>query len=488
MLELDGPVDADAADGALARDSSANDGATTSEPGISGTSDGASSDGTDDGAPADAATDRGAAIDGDAGGLDGDASGDVGTDAVSRTDAAADATSAEDSGNGTDARTGDDSGSDPDGANDDGGTTVDASDAGDSGDANASGTDGGTCSTDLSSDPRNCGACGHDCTTCPPTNGSASCVAGVCAPALLTAFSSRNVSEVYLNDQVYWVERSGNQSIVRRVPKTGATNVETVGAFDGDVHDLFGSRDAYLYYASTETDGTGGIHRFIGPGVVGPHPLFLAEASPPRRSGESLEVVGGTFYFVERQLTNTGAHVSSTVSSCSGSGCFDRATVTAIYSTASVMAGPVAVDASGLASGTVYGFEANGVRGYPFPTGAPFTLKSGVSTSIPNLLGAAFGSVFFWSTQGEGLVSSVAPALPLDSNARGPIVNLGNGDVVFGTLPSTPGAQRTIFRRAANGALTTVAVGSTVQSKAPLATDRTCVYWAAPDAIYRAPP
>lgn len=93
-----------------------------------------------------------------------------------------------------------------------------ASDAGTNPDEDAA-----TCIADLTSDPRNCGACGHDCA-------GGGCASGRCTPvAFITEANGNVVRAVTANDtHVYWANSTAN--VIHRIDVDGTDRQEVVAS------------------------------------------------------------------------------------------------------------------------------------------------------------------------------------------------------------------------------------------------------------------
>jgi hypothetical protein len=102
---------------------------------------------------------------------------------------------------------------------------------------------------DTSSDPKNCGACGHDCL-------GGACTGGVCQSIVISAGGAQ-VMDLRMDDtNVYWFEKSGCIGCERlmRAPRDGST-APTVLAVDQKSPDALTPRTAGLYWTEP-TEGT----------------------------------------------------------------------------------------------------------------------------------------------------------------------------------------------------------------------------------------
>jgi hypothetical protein len=71
--------------------------------------------------------------------------------------------------------------------------------------------DAAPCTADVSSDPHNCGACGHDCL-------GGACLAGSCQPVVVATSAQGNIGVAVNASGVFWTSEDGN---VRTVPLAG---------------------------------------------------------------------------------------------------------------------------------------------------------------------------------------------------------------------------------------------------------------------------
>ena len=93
-------------------------------------------------------------------------------------------------------------------------TSLDGLRGGDGGALDAATT---TCAADLTSDPKNCGACGHDCL-------DGACQNGRCQPVVLQPPSSQHAAAIAVDDTyVYWADNYG-ATIYRANKRDGSAN------------------------------------------------------------------------------------------------------------------------------------------------------------------------------------------------------------------------------------------------------------------------
>jgi hypothetical protein len=141
-----------------------------------------------------------------------------------------------------------------------------------------------SCSVDLGSDPRNCGACGHVCTAL--IDGRGWCDQGLCRGGETV---TQNASSFVLDgDFIWFTDHEG----LKRVPKTGGTPVMmraprmTTTSSEVDI-DLATADDHHLYLSISASSRTlihrwpkdGGAESIIGElrPIVGPGGLYLAQ-------------------------------------------------------------------------------------------------------------------------------------------------------------------------------------------------------------------
>jgi len=116
-----------------------------------------------------------------------------------------------------------------------------------SGYADCDGVNSNGCEANLSTDPDNCGACGHDCQ-------SGICSSGLCGAWVLATEAATPVNIALSSTHVYWVTASS----VRRVAKAGGA-VETVVSGFTSLRGV-GTSSTHVYFSDLGTS-TGSIRR-----------------------------------------------------------------------------------------------------------------------------------------------------------------------------------------------------------------------------------
>ncbi len=158
----------------------------------------------------------------------------------------------------------------------------------------------GGCGADLSSDPRNCGACGHDCL-------GATCTDGYCEPEVI-APDQESPQYIAVNaDTVYWSTMSGE---IRFCPKQDCSGSGAVFASSPHPQGL-AATDSTLYWADFDS---GKILSCAADGCTG-QPLELASG---QEGAVGLTVDGESVYWATK---------SGSVATCPRSGCVGQPTV-----------------------------------------------------------------------------------------------------------------------------------------------------------------
>jgi hypothetical protein len=130
--------------------------------------------------------------------------------------------------------------------------TSDAKDASDAtAFADADADAGPACDADLTTDPKNCGSCGHDCL-------GGTCVAAKCQPIVLLDGVQYKPTGLAVDDTSVFVMEDNTQSILR-VGKDGDAGVATVVANEPNLFDMVAS-GGYVYFSNpTSADGGAGM-------------------------------------------------------------------------------------------------------------------------------------------------------------------------------------------------------------------------------------
>jgi hypothetical protein len=115
------------------------------------------------------------------------------------------------------------------------------------GDGGARDGDAAGCVADLASDPRNCGACGHDCL-------AGDCADGGCRPFVVATGLSSPHALALGPDHVYWAVVSGMDHDVVRCPRSGcgAKAPELVTTHSDEVESIVATRER-LYFTTGDT-------------------------------------------------------------------------------------------------------------------------------------------------------------------------------------------------------------------------------------------
>jgi hypothetical protein len=147
-------------------------------------------------------------------------------------------------------------------------------------------TDGGTdgpvsCVADLSTDPKNCGACGHDCF-------GGACAAGKCGPVELGTVTGAPLRDVVVSDQYVfvsgYVSLSTDASGIWRIPKNGGPVEQYVTTRYAEAMAIFGDTLYFVVHDDPEngTDQHGGVWSCPLTGASPCVPKLIAAADNPR--------------------------------------------------------------------------------------------------------------------------------------------------------------------------------------------------------------
>ena len=140
-------------------------------------------------------------------------------------------------------------------------TTLDA--------ASDAASDAPTCSSDLRTDPKHCGRCGHDCL-------GGGCSAGTCQPVIL-ASEQLHPTEIALDATHVYFAATAASSVLRVPVKGGAVELLTDGATLGS---NIAIDDAYVYFMNGGYPN-GGVARVPKSGAVDAGPTTIATAVFP---------------------------------------------------------------------------------------------------------------------------------------------------------------------------------------------------------------
>ena len=162
----------------------------------------------------------------------------------------------------------------PDGSSTDAATNVEGS-------TGEAGADTSTCVADLSTDPKNCGRCGHDCV-------GGACAAGKCAPVPLGTVSNAPLEDMVVTDSFVFVSTRvtlvSQRGGVWRLGKSGGTPEPYVTL--GDVRALAVLADKLYFVVNDNPAGTagqfGGLYSCPIVGAAPCTPTLIAAATSSR--------------------------------------------------------------------------------------------------------------------------------------------------------------------------------------------------------------
>jgi hypothetical protein len=158
-------------------------------------------------------------------------------------------------------------------------STTPATEAGVEGAVADGAAEGGAICANVTTDPMNCGRCGHDCL-------GGACAAGVCQPLLVASFTDQPVGSVVLSqDHVFWntmQDLAGGPGNVYSCPKVGCAGAFTVLPAVGNVVRNLGSDGAQKVYAGAFYGG-GGLFE-VGPKSMGSRLTNLEGGNPMQMS------------------------------------------------------------------------------------------------------------------------------------------------------------------------------------------------------------
>jgi hypothetical protein len=152
-------------------------------------------------------------------------------------------------------------------------------------------SEGGAICANVTTDPTNCGRCGHDCL-------GGACAAGVCQPLLVASFTDQPVGSVVLSqDHVFWntmQDLAGGPGNVYSCPKVGCAGAYTVLPAVGNVVRNLGSDGAQKVYAGAFYGG-GGLFE-VGPKSMGNRLTVTQGGNPMQMSVRADALFYVSFY------------------------------------------------------------------------------------------------------------------------------------------------------------------------------------------------
>ena len=345
-----------------------------------------------------------------------------------------------------------------------------------------------SCTADLGSDPRNCGACGHDCL-------GGACSAGRCEAVELASQPGPIVGGPIVDStNVYWVTASDADAgptttfaLMRHSLASPGAGAELVGALTGgytDSEGLAATSDSILWMRSA-TYGSGGTV------VTSPGSVFAM----PKAGGAARKLVGGDIYALTPQVH--GGHVYWVNNGltygpmrCALGGC---TTPEILAPNRTAGANGLAVDATGF-----YWTESSNagdgeLLSCPLGGDCSFPTRLAGSSSYPAHVSESGGFVY---------LTSYGSAVPDSPSANGLVQRVSKDGATTTTISSTPKSLPqspkvdgdfvywrdsdlgTVLRAPVTGGVTTVLASN--QSKAGgLAVDAQAVYWLTSTSVMR---
>jgi hypothetical protein len=319
--------------------------------------------------------------------------------------------------------------------------------------------DGNACGADLSTDPLNCGTCGHDCL-------GGTCSLGVCQPVTIQAGieGTETVTDFAIDSTwIYYlfVANTGDHSL-QKVPLAGGTPQTLVDLGTEAGTDLFVDA-TFAYWISADASGQPQLRKAplaSGAASTVADPLGSSSADVP-----AVATDGVSMYW---------ADPSGTISKVSLGG----GTPAALATTQSVASTPVvAVDTTSFYwTTTTYDLKKVGLNG-----GTPILVVS-ASSGLGFAGGMAVNTSFaYWNGSGiwEAPVVGGVPTQLVGSGSTGHIV-IDSASIYWND-------SATVYQVPLGGGNpVTLATTSPISTPRGLAVDATALYWAPGDArIYR---
>jgi hypothetical protein len=257
-------------------------------------------------------------------------------------------------------------------------------DAGDTGSTCSFVLCGGAC-TDTVTDPKNCGACGHDCL-------DTTCAGGLCLGTGVTS-GTKPLHLVVDAANVYFTDGDGT---VNQAPSAGGTLVKLASGIGSPYGVAVDASFVYFTSQGTMAGGftDGAVFEIpIGGAGDGGAPTALATSRP---RPQAVAVDGKQIYWLEPGATSGGG----TLLSCPLGGC--PANVPHVIYAAMDLPLGLALDAANVYVTTSAGGE---VLRFSKATGKVTTLVT--MQNLPAGIAVANGKVY-WATSGDGLIQQVA--------------------------------------------------------------------------------
>jgi hypothetical protein len=323
-------------------------------------------------------------------------------------------------------------------------------------------TTGKTCCgngcADLTSDPKNCGVCGHDCL-------GGACSAGKCQPFPLASNRTGPLDLALDANNVYWTENTIGG--VFKVAKTGAgpiTPIKPQDNVNGSV--WFIATDGTNVYWTDRTDAFIGYVSVNG-GVVGHLANDVASSQP-----YGIAVGGGFVYWADF-----------------GSGGIWRAPAAGNHPSNATQVGtatsPTGIGAmSGQVLWSEYaGFVYRGTNGASTSPGTPLTSTTNGGANVDSRFLATDGTRIYWTMSDGNAVWTVpnagGTATPISTVEAEPWGIAVDTSGVYWVNKNPNGAMANTIRRAqlVNGAWVVSTIAQNQGGPSSVAVDATAIYW-----------
>lgn len=304
-------------------------------------------------------------------------------------------------------------------------------------------TTGGTtaCSSNLQSDPANCGACGHDCL-------GGGCVTGQCMPAAVAESSSHDFNLFGIDDKLlYYTQTEGpavGLSSAYRVSKSGIGATGSALITGRSYSTFYGPIGTTLYWTSTPymsstrtayrcdtancTEPAAGWRSGIGApfDFHSMAPIYFATLEPPASGDEicgwddgrvvqslpvssaqndqnTLMAAGDAYYWISKKVDPQGHNVSAALFSS------NLRTHSQAQLAANITPSTVMVDANNQ-SVLLFDYDSKSLLRVPLPLGLGSSAPSTLMDSLGDAPSATEDSTGVYILDGQGTLSKCSPA------------------------------------------------------------------------------